>query len=177
MPLLDWINFTILVFLFGTKWLIESCRATDKKLRGSPRTRQIFFAYYVASGIRSEYSSHSWSILAGSSHNRLQQRIRNPAARFFQRLLALQEDRKRTGHGTRCNDWIACFFLSFCSWNKNSMSILELTSWHAFPMQNSIQTTLCLSFKVRASFSICKKDGMDRAGWKKRLALNSQFPL
>lgn len=83
----------------------------------------------------------------------------------------MQEGRKWASHGTRCNDWIACFFF-FYLWNKNSVSILELTSWHAFPMQNSIQTTLCLSYKVRESFSFAKKkDGTDRAGWKKKACL------
>jgi len=65
----------------------------------------------------------------------------------------------------------------FLSLNKNSVSILELTSWHAFPMQNSIQTTLCLSYKVRESFSFAKKKMEQIEQDEKRLALNSQFPL
>ena len=91
---------------------------TDEKLRGSHRTGQLLCASSTfASGLRSEHFSHSRSILAGSSRNRLSSvsEIRLPSSLVAQRLFL---PRVRTGGydvgfglGIRCNDWVdqCCF--------------------------------------------------------------------
>lgn len=100
------------------------------------RHEQDFFkSNTFASGLRSEYSNHSWSILAGSSCNL--------AATVYQKFDPLE-----CGLGTRRNDWGGCSFIY---------------PWAHFAVHNKcnpIQTTLRLSWTLVSAGFI-----FERLGW------------
>ena len=108
---------------------------TDEKLRGSHRTGQLLCASSTfASGLRSEHSNHSRSILAGSGRNRLSSvsEIRPPSSLWPKDCLRTGGYDVGIGLGIRCNDWVdrCCTFFD------------HLGRWSMIPSFSSLRSTI-----------------------------------
>jgi hypothetical protein len=140
---------------------------TDGKLRGSPQTGWTkLLSSNFASGLRSEYSNHSWLTLAGSSCNK------TVAATAYQK-----GGHTMCGLGTRCNGWVANEI--FCP------SLSSLRSTFLMWMQLDSDYSLSVVLEPEGFRFVCRRwetslllGGTFWLGrWWKSLPLHSQFPL